>query len=305
LSTVAKRVPATMLATCPLPWTAQGELDARLFQQTVAEQAAGLTPNLYVFGTAGEGHAVTDTQFRAVVDAFRAALPAGTSPMVGVISLSLGTTIERIAWAREVGVRDFQLSLPAWGALTDREVDSFFAETCGRFRDCRFLHYNLARVKRVLNGDDYARLAATHPNLISIKMGGQDVAAMEAILTKAPALQCFFTEFGYAELRDRFECGLLVSISSVHWEKSRRFFAARGEELARMRDELRGIHRSLIAAVGNEAHMDGAYDKLYVKLHAPDFPLRLLPPYASTSEETFRRFRDALPAEWRSRKNQD
>ena len=121
-----------MLATCPVPWTAQGELDATLFQKTVADQAAGLTSHLYVFGTAGEGYAVTDAQFRQVVNAFCAALPAKAAPMVGLISLSLGTVIERIAWTRAQGIRDFQLSLPAWGALGDREVNAFFDETCGR-----------------------------------------------------------------------------------------------------------------------------------------------------------------------------
>ncbi len=294
-----KRFPAVMLATCPLPWTAAGQLEVDLFQRSVERQARELTASLYLFGTAGEGYAVTGAQFRQAVIAFQEALPAEAEPMVGVISLSLATMIERIEWTQARGIRDFQISLPAWGALTDREVASFFAEICGRFPDCRFLHYNLARTKRVLTGDDYARVAAAHPNLVAIKMGGEDTAAFEAILTRAPALQCFFTEFGYAAMRSRFECGLLVSISSVHWQNSRRFFAARGADRT-MIEELRAIHGRLMAIVGHEAHMDGAYDKLFVKVHEPDFPLRLLPPYASTSDATFRSFRDSLPAAWRT-----
>jgi hypothetical protein len=129
-------------------------------------------------------------------------------------------------------------------------------------------------------------------------MGGEDIAAFEAILTEAPSLQCFFTEFGYAGMRDRFECGLLVSVSSIQWVNSRRFFAARGQELAAMRDELRLIHRALKSAVGDAAHMDGAFDKLFVKLHERGFPLRLLPPYASSSDEIFEAFRAAIPSGW-------
>jgi hypothetical protein len=295
----AKRFPATMLATCPLPWTKTGDLDVDLFRSSIARQATALTPHLYLFGTAGEGYAVTDTQFREAVKVFQGAMPDNAHPMIGIISLSLGTIIERIEWVRAAGIREFQLSLPSWGALTDREVDMFFRETCGRFPDCRFLHYNLGRVKRVLTGHDYARLAAAHPNLVAIKMGGEDPAAFESLLTEAPSLQCFFTEFGYATMRDRFECGLLVSVSSIHWENSRRYFLARGAELAAMRDELRGIHRALKDAVGDAAHMDGAYDKLFVKLHEPDFPLRLLPPYASSSDEIFQTFRAAIPPRWR------
>ena len=33
--------------------------------------------------------------------------------------------------------------------------------------------------------------------------------------------------------------------------------------------------------------MDGAYDKVFCKIHDPEFPLRLLPPYSGLSEETF------------------
>lgn len=295
-----KRFPSVLLATCPVPWTEAHTFDEALFRLVVRRWRTELTPYLYIFGTAGEGYAVTDPQFESITRAFLAEMPAGTFPMVGVISLSLGTVIERIKVAHGLGARLFQLSLPSWGALTDPEVDRFFRETCGRFPDCQFLHYNLARTKRLLTGDDYARLTAAHPNLVAIKMGGEDTAAFADILQKAPGIQCFFTDFGYAALRDTHECGFLMALAAVHLEQAKRYFAARGAELAAMRDELRAIHRALKAAVGTEAHMDGAYDKLFVKLREPSFPLRLLPPYASTSDATFARFRDALPAAWRT-----
>jgi len=59
--------------------------------------------------------------------------------MLGIISLSLPAIIPRIARGREMGFRQFQLSLPAWGPLNDRELDTFFAKTCGRFPDCDFI----------------------------------------------------------------------------------------------------------------------------------------------------------------------
>lgn len=301
MSTPSKRYPATILATCPVPWTSNFDFDEALFKKTVAQLTCELSPNVYIFGTAGEGHAVTDRQFGAIVRAFRAALPAESEPMIGLISLSLGTMIERIELGREAGFRDFQLSLPSWGALTNREVDMFFAETCGRFPDCRFLHYNLMRAKRLLTGDDYARLAAAHPNLVAIKMGGENSAAFEDLLTKAPALQCFFTEFGYAAMRDRYECGLLAALSACHHGKGRAYFASRGAELAALQEEFRMVHRAIKAAIDPAAtHMDGVYDKIYLKLHVPEFPLRLLPPYSFSDDEAVDRFRQALPPGWAS-----
>ena len=294
-----KRYPSVILATCPVPWTSRFEFDADLFKRITTTLARDLSSHLYVFGTAGEGYAVTDRQFEAVVRAFHAAMPADSQPMVGIISLSLGTVIERIELGHAAGFRDFQLSLPSWGALTDAEVDTFFMETCGRFPDCRFLHYNLMRAKRMLVGADYARLAAAHRNLVAIKMGGEDRAAFVDILAKAPALQCFFTEFGYAAMRNHYECGLLSALSACNHRKAHAYFAARGTALAALQEEFRLVHRAIRAAIDPVAtHMDGVYDKIYVKLQFPDFPLRLLPPYAFSDDGAVERFRRSLPVGW-------
>lgn len=295
-----KRYPGVILATCPIPWTTQNEFDEPIFQETVRWIHAQLSTHIYLFGTAGEGYAVTNQQFSAIAKSFHRCLPEKCEPMMGLISLSLGQIIERIEIAHPLGFRDFQLSLPSWGALTDREIDVFFAETCGRFPDCRFLHYNLARSKRLLKGDDYARLVPRHPNLVAVKMGGEDTAAFADILTKAPELQCFFTEFGYAAMRDRFECGLLAALAAADHDRARDYFAARGDVLQRGCEEFRAVHRAIKAAINPaETHMDGAYDKIYIKRHRPGFPLRLLPPYSFPDDGAVARFEEGLPPSWR------
>jgi dihydrodipicolinate synthase/N-acetylneuraminate lyase len=296
----ACRYPPVLLATCPIPWTEAGEFDEPLFRTSVQRLRRDIGSSLYIFGTAGEGYAVSDAQFAWIARVFREEMRDAPHAMAGIISLSLATIIERIAQGRELGFREFQLSLPSWGALNDREVDVFFCETCGRFPDCSFLHYNLARARRVLRGVDYARLLRAHPNLVAVKMGSDDVAALTEVRTAAPALQCFFTDFGYALMRDQHECGLLAALATISPSRAQQYHRARGPELAALRDELRGIHRALKEAVGDEAHMDGAYDKMFIKLHDPSFPLRLRPPYVSASEAAFERFRAAIPPGWRT-----
>src|SRR3954466_13425120 len=136
-----QRYPCCILATCVVPWDEQGEFLEDLFRHQVAAMLAPFTKHLYVFGTAGEGYAVSDRQFDRVVRVFDDAMRAGgAEPMVGIISLSLSTVVERIARARELGVRHFQISLPSWGPLGERELFAFFAATCGRFPDCQFFH---------------------------------------------------------------------------------------------------------------------------------------------------------------------
>lgn len=299
MSVTSKRYPTAILATCPVPWSEAFEFEELVFQSTVRWIVEGLSPHVYLFGTAGEGYAVTNRQFETIAKSFRHCLPAASEPMLGIISLSLGNVVERIECGRSLGFRDFQLSLPSWGALTDREVDVFFAETCGRFPDCRFLHYNLARSKRLLKGDDYARLVSRHPNLVAVKMGGEDAPAFADILTKAPELQCFFTEFGFAAMRDRHECGLLAALSAADHGRARAYFTARGDDLRRGCEEFRTVHRAIKTAIDSaETHMDGAYDKIYVKRLRPEFPLRLLPPYSFPDDAAVDRFEAGLPPAW-------
>lgn len=299
----SKRYPPILLATCSIPWTAEYEFDSALFSRSVKELATEMTPHLYLFGTAGEGYAVTDRQYQLITETFRAALPENTVPMIGVISLSLGTIVERIKSAHDLGFRDFQISFPSWGALTDAEVDRFFDATCGAFPDCRFLHYNLPRTKKLLNGDDYARIATRHPNLVALKMGGLDTTPLAAILEKAPELQCFFVEFGYAAMRDQYECGYIAAMAGGKPAWAREFHAARGDRLAAMLAEAVEARDVLVKHVGaSGAHMDGAYDKMNLKLLAPDFPLRLLPPYSAPEEAAFKQFVAELPPTWLNRK---
>lgn len=286
------RFPRALLGTCLVPWREDGSWDEALFRRTVRELVRTLTPHLYIFGTAGEGHAVSDGQFEAITRAFVDEMRgAEAQPMVGVISVSLATVVQRIEWAQAMGVRQFQLSLPAWGALNDAELDRFFSETCGRFPEARFLHYNLARAGRVLTGREYARLAPRHPNLVAVKMGGANLEAQETVARSAPQLRCFFTEFAYIALRERTDCGLLCALSGCEPRLARRLHEADAAGRQELEPVFRSLHAAAKAALDGRAHMDGAYDKMYLKLHYPDFPLRLLPPYVSADEEQFARFR--------------
>lgn len=118
------------------------------------------------------------------------------------------------------------------------------------------------------------------------------------MLRKAPELQFFFTEPGYAECRDAHECGLLISLGVGNPRRARRFFDARGDDLRRLGEELDEVCRAVVGSVGDAGHIDGAYDKLFVKLHLPEFPLRLRPPYGCADETRMQTFRAGMPRDW-------
>ncbi len=298
MSTTDPTAPA-ILATAVVPWNERFEFEEARFRRQVHTLARELTRDLYVFGTAGEGYAVTETQYDEICRAFWAsAQECGANPMVGLISLSLPTVVARIERARAMGFRLFQLSLPSWGALNDREVDRFFAETCGRFPDCRFHHYNLMRTKRLLTSVEYRRLAAAHPNFIAVKNSTTDPAVIADLMTLTPRLRFYITEMGYAIARRTHDVGLLISLASINPERAKRFVAGDDAQRAADLEELKLVLAGLKLA-GDRFHIDGAFDKMLYRVTDPDFPLRLLPPYAHATEEDFARFQAAIPAGWR------
>lgn len=291
---------SAILATAVVPWTETYAFDEESFRREVQTIAGHLTRHIYIFGTAGEGYAVSDAQFLRIARVFLdCARECGAEPMLGVISLSLATVVERIAAGRELGYREFQLSLPSWGALQDGEVDRFFAETCGRFPDCRFLHYNLVRAGRLLQAADYRRLLDAHPNLVALKMSPRDPAVITALMELTPRLRCYFTEFAYATARRIGPCGLLASLSTLHPDRAHEFVAADDARRASLLAELETVAGTLAGLGQRRFHLDGAFDKLLYRVHDPRFPLRLLPPYAGATETDDKALRTALPPSWR------
>lgn len=288
-----------ILATAVVPWTSDWKFDEPRFRQQVQHIARNLTRHIYIFGTAGEGHAVSDAQFRQIATSFfNVAQEEKVTPMAGLISLSLSTMIDRIEWARELGYREFQLSLPSWAELNDAEVESFFAETCGRFPDCRFLHYNLGRARRILVATDYAKLMAAHPNLVAVKQTRAEPETVKSCMELSPRLRFYFTERGYLAARRHGDCGLLISIASVNAARAKEYVA--GDDAAREKlfTGIEAMGRSLREVSAGRFHVDGAFDKMLYRVSDRSFPLRLLPPYQYASDEEFERFVNAIPSDW-------
>lgn len=299
-----KRFPSGIMATCCIPWDADGRFAETIFRRGVRGMLAHGTRHLYVFGTAGEGYAVTERQFDEIVRAFADEMHRGSAqPMVGLINLSLGTIRERIERCRDLGVRLFQISLPSWGALAEHELFSFFQHVCGAFPDCQFVHYNLPRTKRMVTGKEYGRLAERHANLVATKNCGDSLSHIVSLIEDAPTLQHFLSEAGYVHGALWGECGILASFI-MNWPKIQALWeAGRRRDVPAMiaiQREINVVIQTLFETVA-DGRIDGSYDKLFEKMYDEEFPLRLLPPYVGSSDEEFRAFvrllRERLP-EW-------
>jgi dihydrodipicolinate synthase/N-acetylneuraminate lyase len=295
------------MATAVVPWTEAFDLDEGLFRAEIRAMLAADYRHLYIFGTAAEGYAVDDKQFEQIARVFVDEMRAGDAePMLGVINLSQATILRRIGWARdELGVRQFQISLPSWGALDDAEVRVFFDAVLGRFDDSQFLHYNLLRTKRLVSAREYAVIAADHPNLVATKNSTDSMQRVRDLLDDASALRHFLNERGFVYGSLIGECGLLISLATINHAMGRAYFqAGQARDVPRllaMDAELHAISRAFHACVGRgETMIDGAYDKVLWRLHDPRFPLRLLPPYHSAAEPSVDEFRTVLQQQFPS-----
>lgn len=295
----AKRYRRCILATCCVPWNEDFTFAGEIFQRQVRHLISHGIRDLYIFGTAGEGYAVSDRQFDEITRVFLDETRAeGVQSMVGIISPSLATVIERIERARAMGARRFQLTLRSWGALRDAELDVFFRETCGRFPDCEFLHYNLQRAQRLITPAEYCQLADRHPNLVATKNSTTDTQRLRGLLNEAPQFQHFITEVGFAKAAMMGECGLLISVANTNLALARACFEAGGRRdevaLAELGREAGEIVAALLKLAGPDVHMDGAFDKMFCRVNDPAFPLRLLPPYSAAPESVFGQFASLL-----------
>lgn len=293
------RYPQAILVSCEAPWDENEQLLEEVFRREIRMVLEHFN-HLYIFGTAGEGYAVDSARFQQIVRVFyEETRGADLHPMVGVIALSTANCIERISFAYEVGFRVFQISLPSWGALNNQELLTFFRDVCGTFPDAKFLHYNLPRTKRVLEGADYRSLIDAVPNLVATKNTGGGLDRAADLMTHAPELQHFFGEQNFPHGCMMGECSLLSSFGPMAPHKAKALFeAGRKRDLAAMfslQKEFHDLLHGLLGPLLAEARIDGAYDKLLVRLGGlEEMPLRLLSPYQGFSEAQYQTCKQIL-----------
>ncbi|MGH9842865.1 MAG: hypothetical protein ACREEM_29355 [Blastocatellia bacterium] len=211
---------------------------------------------------------------------------------------STANVIERLSLAHRAGFRYFQISLPSWGMLDEMETMRFFRDVCGAFPDSKFLHYNLLRSRRLLGAAEYRGIADEVPNLVATKNTGTTVASTAELMRTVPELQHFFGEAMFPTGCLFGECSLLSSFGPMLPSRTRQFFecgrARQIEKLFLLQAEYLAAIADITRPVQGTNRMDGAYDKLWVRLGGLPMPLRLLSPYESFSEDVLEQCRRIL-----------
>ena len=241
-----------------------------------------------------------DTEtFTRVVRAFLDVCKDGEDvmPMVGLISTSAKEIMHRIDIAQSLGCRDFQIALPCWGALTDDEVVEYFKMVCGKFPDCRFIHYNNGpRSKKLVTADLYVKLAQLVPNLVAAKYSTHNMPEIYTLAKTQCPITFYLVDGGYTfgAMVGRF--GFLNSFYSINMKLAWEYF-----EAGQNRDYETLLHGDAFYrdASGCFSFMerpliDSAYDKSIERVADPDFDNKLYPPYMGLTEEEFDRLNKSM-----------
>ena len=296
-----KRFPKLQLCAACVPWTEDFQLDVPLFRKGVrllCEEGAG---SIYLFGTAGEGYAVDNTQYLQIVSEFMEEMKSfpNVIPMVGVISMSMTEIMERIRMAGELGVRYFQISFPNWGAVSGEEALIFFKTVCGAFPDYQFMHYNNAlRSRKRLAPKDYKRLVEEIPNLVAVKFPGPSFNEIHEFANMDLPLRVYLLEYAYGYGSMVYpEFGFLASITNSSYAIMRKYYQAGVEKdwdtILKIHNDFPAAYDALFSNCPGDK-IDSAYDKLYLQFTIPEFPSRILPPYVGCTDAQVEGFKAAM-----------
>ena len=299
----SKRYPQDILVSCEIPWSDNETLLEDIFRKEIQTSINNGFTNMYIFGTASEGYAVTNKQFKQIAEIFwqETKLNPNIKTMVGAIGMSTVQVVERISIAYDIGFRMFQIPLPPWGTLNDNEYMTFFKDVCGNFSDCNFLHYNLIRSGRILLTDDYKRIQESVPNLVATKFTTASPTECYRLITETD-LQHFLGEGNFAFGSLYGECSLLSSLAALTPEKIKKYFNygknKEYEELFKLQLEISLVIKSFLNSAFEFKTMDGAYDKMFKKAAGIDMPLKLLSPYETIPLEVYNQSLKNLQSEY-------
>ncbi len=246
MSRPGTRYPQAILVSCEIPWDENGQLLEAEFRRSIQSTMQHFN-NLYIFGAAGEGYAVNQAQFQQIVDLFYDETRGDdVHPMVGLIGMSTAIVLEKLQYAYDRGFRTFQISLPAWGRLTDAEVMIFFSDVCGAFPEAQFLHYNLPRAGRVLEAINYRPIIDAVPNLVATKNTGGGHKRAAELVSQVGELQHFLGEGNFLQGSLYGECSLLAAFGSLSPHRVKDYFAAaQAKDYPRMLELQRSFHDML------------------------------------------------------------
>ena len=291
------------LVSVPIPWDDSEKLLADLFCNVTHELLDKGCDGIYLFGTSGEGYAITEKEFCQIVDIFaRETADANVFRQIGCFGLSSDQVKERCAVVNGKGIEGVQITLPFWKELTDTETVRYFKDVCGSFPNLSFMLYNNPRNKRKLTGKELAKIHRQVPNLHGAKTGSGNWRDFVELLTESPMIRHFVTETAFLFCYPFGAAGLIPSSNYARPMISRRYYDS---VINGGFDDATILHRDIMkffyktaSPLSEKGYIDGAIDKAYARIGGMDMPLYMKSPYVALSIEDFKWLKNVIQNEF-------
>ena len=155
----------------------------------------------------------------------------------------------------------------------------------------------------MLEARDYRPIVDAVPNLVATKNTGGGHTRAAELVSQVGELQHFLGEGNFLQGSLYGECSLLATFGSLNPHRVKAYLAAaQAKDYPRMLEFQRGFHdllADLFKILTGESKIDGAYDKLWVRLGGfKDMPLRLLSPYHGFSEAQYHACKSMLESKY-------
>ena len=139
---------------------------ARLINSLIRDGVSGLL----VLGTTGECATLSESDFRAFVDAACKAVAKRVPLFVGTTALGGHTVYERLTFAQAQGATGTMLGLPMWQPCTTDMAVQFFSEVSENFPKFPVMVYANTRAFRFpFSTEFWGRVARAAPTVVSTK----------------------------------------------------------------------------------------------------------------------------------------
>lgn len=291
------------LVSVPLPLDKTGTFLPDVFRKAIQKLLEEGCDGIYIFGTSGEGYAVSNEEFEIIVSVFADATSKFKGlKQVGCIGLSSEQVIHRCRIVLQHGLKSVQITLPFWKKLNDGELMKYFSEVCGSFPEMSFLLYNNPNNKRKLKGVELEAIHAKNPNLIGAKTGSGSWFDFYELITESPSISHFVTEAAFMFSKGIGAKGLIPSSNYVFPQKSKAYFnAVMTNDLVRAqhlhKDIMRFFYKTAMPLVERN-YIDGAIDKAYAKIGGMDMPLHMKSPYIPLHKKDYEWLKSIILSEF-------
>jgi dihydrodipicolinate synthase/N-acetylneuraminate lyase len=260
-------------------------------------------PGIYTCGTAGEFHALEETEFDTLSELVATrSRSAGSAFQIGASHMSAQLCLSRVKRARQLGPAAIQVTLPDWLPLGPSEVRATLERMVAAADPVPLVLYNPPHAKTVCGPEQLAALAGEFPGLVGVKIA-HDNAFYSRLHSAAPGLAIFVP--GH-ELAHAWPYGASGSYSNVaclgpngalEWEKK---MTRDPDAAVALGEKIVAFFDRYIVPLKTQGYSNPALDKTLAAIGgwAP-VGTRVRWPYASVPEEVVTRLtpvaRTALP----------